>query len=114
VEVLKYLLQDVYFPRAFNHCLHEAHNSLKNLPRHMGPIRHLNQIIRSVETAQFEKISKKALHRYIDQLQLQLASLHETISATYFSIQDEQPTKPKKKKIKSKKSGKKSKTSAAA
>jgi len=78
----------------------------------MGPIRHLNQIIRSVETAQLHKISKKALHRYIDQLQLQLAGLHETISATYFSIQDEQPPKLKKKKSKSIKSGKKSKLTA--
>ncbi|WP_455210310.1 alpha-E domain-containing protein, partial [Kaarinaea lacus] len=74
VEVLKYLLQDIYFPRAFSHCLHEVQSSLKNLPRHMVPIRHLNQIIRSVKTAELEKTSKKALHRYIDQLQLQLAS----------------------------------------
>ncbi|MGD8591299.1 MAG: alpha-E domain-containing protein [Gammaproteobacteria bacterium] len=113
-EVLKYLLQDIYFPRAFNHCIHEVQSSLKNLPRHMGPIRHLNQIIRSVETAQLDNISKKALHRYIDQLQAQLASLNETISATYFSIQEEQPVKSKKKKSKSKKSGKKSKASAPA
>ena len=80
----------------------------------MGPIRHLNQIIRSVETAQLDNISKKALHRYIDQLQAQLASLNETISATYFSIQEEQPVKSKKKKSKSKKSDKKSKASAVA
>jgi hypothetical protein len=78
----------------------------------MIPIRHLNQIIRSVETAQLEKISKRALHRYIDQLQLQLASLHQTISTTYFSIQEEQPLKSKKKKSKSKKPTKKSKAIA--
>jgi uncharacterized alpha-E superfamily protein len=112
-DVLKYLLQDIYFPRAFNHCVHEVQSSLKNLPRHMAPIRHLNQIIRSVETAPLDNISKKALHRYIDELQLQLANLHKTISATYFSIQDEQPMKGKKKKSKVKKSWKKSKASAA-
>ena len=106
-EVLKYLLQDVYFPRAFNHCIHEVQSSLKNLPRHMGPIRHLNHIIRSVETAQLDNISKKAVHRYIDDLQLQLAGLHGTISATYFAIQDEAPLKAKKKKSKPKKSPKK-------
>ena len=99
-EVLKYLLQDIYFPRAFNHCLHEVQSSLKNLPRHMVPIRQLNNIIRNVETTDMDKVSKKALHRYIDDLQLQLAKLHETIRATYFSIKDEPAEKPKKKKLK--------------
>jgi len=99
-EVLKYLLKDIYFPRAFNHCLHEVQSSLKNLPRHMVPLRQLNQIIRNVETTDLDKVSKKALHRYIDDLQLQLAALNGTISTTYFSIKDELPTKPKKKKLK--------------
>jgi uncharacterized alpha-E superfamily protein len=114
-EVLKYLLQDIYFPRAFNHCIREVQGSLKNLPRHMGPIRQLNLIIRSVETTQFDNMSKKALHRYIDNLQLQLATLHKAISTTYFSIQDEKPAKAKKKKSKvTKKSGGKAKPSASA
>jgi uncharacterized alpha-E superfamily protein len=117
-EVLKYLLQDIHFPRAFNHCIHEVHGSLKNLPRHMVPIRHLNHIIRSVETAEFDNISRKALHRYIDNLQLELGGLHDSISRTYFSIQEEQPIKSKKKKRKTKKAAnkaaKKSRKSASA
>lgn len=96
-EVLKYLIQDYFFPRTINHCLHEVQNSLRNLPRHMVPIRCLNQIIRNVESAQLDNISKKALHRYIDELQQKLADLHSTISATYFSIQSEHPVKNKKK-----------------
>ena len=99
-EVLKYLLQDIYFPRAFNHCLHEVQSSMKNLPRHMAPLRQLNHIIRNVETTDLDKISKKALHRYIDNLQLQLAALHGSIRDTYFAINDDMPAKPKKKKSK--------------
>jgi uncharacterized alpha-E superfamily protein len=101
-EVLKYLLQDIYFPRAFNHCLHEVQSSFKNLPRHAVPLRQLNQIIRNVETTDLEKLSKKALHRYIDELQLQLAALHGTISSTFFSINDDVAANPKKKKTKKK------------
>jgi len=116
-EVLKYLLQDIYFPRAINHCLHEVQSSMKNLPRHNSPLRHLNQIIRSVETAPLEKIAKRTLHRYIDNFQLQLAQLHQTISTTYFSIQEERESKSRKKKSKpssANKKGKKSKPSATA
>lgn len=99
-EVLKYLLKDIYFPRAFTHCLYEVQSSLKNLPRHMVPLRQLNTIIRDVETTDLDKVSTKGLHRYIDGLQLQLGKLHQTISATYFSVNDEPPSKPKKKKSK--------------
>ena len=101
-EVLRYLLQDTDFPRAFNHCLHEVKSSLQNLPRHMGPLRHLNQIIRNVKNADFDKISKKSLHRYLDDLQLQLAKFHQQINHTYFTVKEEQPKKPKKKKKKPK------------
>jgi uncharacterized alpha-E superfamily protein len=111
-EVLEYLLQDALFPRAFHHCLREAHNSLQNLPRNRRPLRHLNTIIRSIIHLDLKTLNKKAIHRLLDSLQLDLAQLHQHISDTYFSIAKHETISKKYNKPKTKRRTKKS-TAAA-
>ena len=92
-QVLKYLLQDTQFPRSFLHCLGEMQSSLQNLPRHRPPLRYLNQIIREMKTIDLESLKRKAAHRLLDDLQLQLAKFHKLVNDTYFTTKIETKTK---------------------
>lgn len=85
-DVLKYLLQDRKFPRAFYHGVCEVETALRELPngtRAMAAIRLLQQ---QVLEADFEQLSQAQLHQFIDELQSGLCDLHDAVVASYFSI----------------------------
>ncbi|WP_455206457.1 alpha-E domain-containing protein [Kaarinaea lacus] len=84
--VQKFVLQNNDFPRAVLHCLYEIQNSIQKLPRHITLIRHLNRIIRVVETTNIAAFNSKQLHRFIDILQRDIGSFHQYFSDTYFAV----------------------------
>lgn len=83
-DVLRFLFQDHQFPRAFYHCLGEVEMCLKRLPRHDAPLRHVVRLERMVAEAKPAKLSQQELHKFIDDLQLELATIHDHVAATYF------------------------------
>lgn len=85
-NVLKFVLQNVDFPRAVLHCLFEIKNSTQQLPRHIKPIRFLNSIIRNIEAANIAALNSKAIHKFMDLLQQDIAGFNKSFSDTYFSV----------------------------
>jgi uncharacterized alpha-E superfamily protein len=83
-DVLKFLLQERNFPRAFYHTTCEVESCLDNLPRNEECKKYIHLIQKTVLTANPEKLQQDELHKFIDKLQLGLNSVHKTIAETYF------------------------------
>ena len=91
VEVLRYLLQDVHFPRAINHCLNQVEQCLRNLPMNEAPQYALVKAQRMVRNAKVEKIVKDNLNDYINQLQLAFIDISAELTSTYFEGKEVSP-----------------------
>jgi len=81
---LKFLLLDREFPRAFMHCIREVIDCLEHLPKNDLPLKTLHDFTRRVNTANLPKLTRQALHDFIDNLQKQLGDIHNLINQTYF------------------------------
>jgi uncharacterized alpha-E superfamily protein len=89
-EVVRYLLKDDQFPRSVSHSVSVAELSLNNLPRNEAPLRSVARLRRRLNEAQTDKMSLEQLHAFIDELQAELNTTHESISNTWFNL--DQPT----------------------
>jgi uncharacterized alpha-E superfamily protein len=85
-DVLGFLFQDRQFPRAIGYCLLQLDGCLQDLPRNDLPLRHVARLQRLVNEARIEELQQQELHRFIDTLQLELAAIHDQITATYFAL----------------------------
>ncbi len=83
-EVLKFLLQEDRFPRAFHHTLREIKNCLEDLPHNEKPLRVLRKLQRELLRAKPEELKQDKLHDFIDVLQLGLIKLNKSVAKTYF------------------------------
>lgn len=85
VDVVRFLLQDVPFPRSVAHALTHAENALESLPRNEIPLLVAIQARRHVlDTDVDELVSDERLHEFMDRLQLEIAGLHEAIAECWF------------------------------
>ncbi len=84
--VAKYLLTDPHFPRTVTHCLGEIENSLSILTDCHAPLRVARVAWRRLEAMRFDDVSPASLHEHLDQIQADLADLHDAISHKYFSL----------------------------
>ncbi len=91
VEVLRYLLQDRYFPRAISHCLNQVELCLRNLPLNEAPQYALVKAQRMVRNAKVEKIVKESLNDYINQLQLAFIDINAELTSSYFEGKEVSP-----------------------
>lgn len=83
-DVIKFLLQDPWFPRTVCHCLGELEKSLSKLPKSqplLEPIAHLKQRVSRTHVADLDK---RALHTFVDEIQRGLGAIHQQMAATYF------------------------------
>lgn len=83
-DVLKFLLKDKKFPRSFFHALLEVKGCLQNLPRNEASIALLNEVGKKVLRADQAILRQDELHAFIDELQLGLGGLNQSITETYF------------------------------
>ena len=88
-EVLRYLLQDPYFPRTVLRCLAEVESYLHELPRNEAPLRALGSAQRMVKDVDIEKVIKENLNEYINDLQLLINDVHNQLAVTYFEGSDD-------------------------
>lgn len=86
-QVVRFLLKDLQFPRSVSHSVQIAEMSLNNLPRNEAPLRSVARLRRHLNEARTEKMSLEDLHQFIDELQGGLNSTHESISNTWFSLE---------------------------
>lgn len=85
-DVLKFLLQNPSFPRALYHSLCEMEVCLKNLSHHEKPLTTVKELEDRLLKANPAHLKQTELHAFIDDLQIHLAAIHDTISTTYFLI----------------------------
>lgn len=83
-DVVRFLLQDPLFPRAVMHCLLELEASTVLLPNHEGPLRAILRLQRIVGEQLPEDVSEALLHQLMDDLQLEFATVHTQVAATWF------------------------------
>lgn len=83
-DVLKFLLQEELFPRALYHTLREVENCLTTLPRNEKPLQLTTRLQRSLLTAKPQELKQEKLHDFMDELQLGLINIHNSIHTTYF------------------------------
>jgi len=85
--VVRYLLQDTQFPRAVTHTMIEVVSCLNDLPRNDRPLRSVARLQRRIKDAEIGDMDLRTLHAFIDELQLGLAALHESIQTNWFSFE---------------------------
>ncbi|MGB5276352.1 MAG: alpha-E domain-containing protein [Gammaproteobacteria bacterium] len=91
VEVLRYLLQDEFFPRAVNHCFIQLEQCLRNLPRNEAPQYALVRAQRLIRNARIEHLVHHKLNDFINDLQLAIIDLNAELTSTYFEGKDVSP-----------------------
>ncbi len=83
-DVLKFLLKNKNFPRSLYHTLLEVKSCLRHLPRNEEAITLLNEVGKKVLRADQAILEQDKLHHFIDEMQLGLADLNQSITRTYF------------------------------
>jgi len=83
-DVLRFLIKERLFPRAYYHALREVESCLMMLPRRDVPLGQLQQLQELVRESQPDALDQKSLHEFIDRLELGLIALNREISTTYF------------------------------
>jgi len=84
-DVLKFLLQDEYFPRAVVFCLRQLEICLKKLPRNEASLTTLDALRQKLNAAAVPELAHEGLHGFIDEVQVGFGDLHEQIAAAYFA-----------------------------
>ncbi len=83
-DVLKFLLQDEYFPRAVAFCLRQLEICLRKLPRNEAALVALAALRHKLNAAAVPELAREGLHQFIDEVQIGFGELHDQIAATYF------------------------------
>jgi uncharacterized alpha-E superfamily protein len=93
-EVVRFLLYDRDFPRAVCHALAESERGLGTLPRNAEALRSLARVQARIRDAPIGAMGLDDLHRLIDEVQTDLAEVHDRIRTTWFSVErtDQRPT----------------------
>lgn len=97
-DVVDFLIKDPKFPRAVIHCIGEVLECCEQLPNHDNALRSIGHTQRAINNSDvIALLNEGKLHDYIDELQLDLADIHEQVSGTWFGHEvpaDEQSEAP--------------------
>lgn len=86
-DVVDFLLRDERFPRAVAHCLNQVHACCAELPKNDLVIHATADARRMVTGEDVLQIYRKGrLHKYIDDVQLELGKIHEQLRIAWFGI----------------------------
>jgi uncharacterized alpha-E superfamily protein len=82
--VLRFLFKSAAFPRAVNHCCERMRASLERLPRNEAALRVAGRLSRKLLGTEVQRLTQTELHRFVDELQLDIGDLHGEIARTWF------------------------------
>ena len=83
-DVLKFLFCGHKFPRAVRFCVENMNYYLSELPNSEACVKLLNKLNKTLGNAVEKCKDNDSLHEYIDDVQVQLANVHDRISKNYF------------------------------
>lgn len=85
--VVNYLLRDTDFPRTLMFCLDEMSHCLQRLPNHAEVREHAINLQRQIEEKEVnDLLQNNELHDFLDNLQIEIAAMHESIANTWFVL----------------------------
>jgi uncharacterized alpha-E superfamily protein len=82
-DVLRFLLRDADFPRSIAHCVSVLEQSLQELPRSELALGEMDSVRTRVDGIDLQTLDPDVVHVFADELQLDLASLHNAIFKTW-------------------------------
>ena len=88
-DVVDFLLRNPDFPRSTLHCVEELNNRAVKLPSNDLPLRSITHLQRILMEIDVSSLLENGLHEYIDQLQIDLAEIHNQVARTWFAAQVE-------------------------
>ncbi len=88
-SVVSFLINNPHFPRTVVHCLGEIESCLAVLPHFESPMKALRRTWRRLEGMYYGDLTPVVLHEYLDQIQADLAELHEALAQQYFYLHHE-------------------------
>jgi len=88
-DVVAFLMKDLEFPRSTAHCLAEINSCFSMLPRNDHPLRSITHTQRIVSEVDTGKLMQSGLHEFIDEIQIDLAELHDHVAHTWFGYEPE-------------------------
>ena len=84
-DVLAFLLMSRTFPRALAHALQEITSSIGTLPHNDQPLQATEEAGELLHGADTGQLHGASLHQFIDDMQLRLEQVHDTIYTTWFA-----------------------------
>jgi len=81
---LEFLFKERDLPRSVSYGLARIRGALRALPRNDKPLKAINRVVRFLDHEDVKKLEGTTLHRFIDDLQLRLYELDQSIDRTYF------------------------------
>lgn len=83
-DVLDFLFQDACFPRSFLHCLEAVDESVARIDDKSPALRKIGALKRKLRQTKVADLNQESLHLFIDELQLGIMALHQSLAQTYF------------------------------
>jgi uncharacterized alpha-E superfamily protein len=84
-DVVAFLLLDRQFPRSVMHCVEVLDTAAAALPRGEVARREVSELRESLKKIEPDALDYEKVHRYVDELQLQFAGLHDAIFETWLN-----------------------------
>jgi uncharacterized alpha-E superfamily protein len=82
--VLKFIFKSQRFPRSLRWCVDHTRICVERLPRNEACLRVNGRLAGALDASEPERFSKRDLHQFIDELQLDIAALHGEVTQTWF------------------------------
>jgi uncharacterized alpha-E superfamily protein len=87
-DVVDFLIKNARFPRAVAHCTGEVNACCEQLPNSDAALRAISHVQRTINNSDvIALLNEGELHDFIDELQLDLASIHEQLALTWFGYE---------------------------
>lgn len=84
-DVVAFLLMDRHFPRSVMHCVSELDEAAGALPRGERARGKVSAVRECLESVNVDALDYATVHRFVDDIQLEFASLHEAILDTWLN-----------------------------
>lgn len=85
-DVLEFMLHNPYFPRSVLFCLNQMRSLLITIPNSPTMLERIDHSITELNKVQSSDLQGAALHKYIDELQIDLADIHNQFAEQYFLV----------------------------
>jgi uncharacterized alpha-E superfamily protein len=83
-DVLGFLFHDSVFPRSVLHCVNAVDESLGELENTGRPMGVVHALQRKIRRTRVQELSQESLHQFIDELQVHIMRLHNSLAEAYF------------------------------